>query len=47
MPTEKSLTYDMGGLIIKAKGARLRTYEITYIRSGSPGDLSGLKEELI
>jgi C-terminal processing protease CtpA/Prc len=34
----------MGGLIIKAKGARLRTYEITHIRSGSPGDLSGLKE---
>lgn len=34
----------MGGLIIKAKGARLRTYEITHLRSGSPGELAGLKE---
>jgi hypothetical protein len=41
---KKKFNYDMGGLIIKAKGARLRTYEITHIRSGSPGDLAGLKE---
>lgn len=41
---KKKFNYDMGGLIVKAKGARLRAYEITHIRSGSPGELAGLKE---
>lgn len=41
---KKKFNHDMGGLIIKAKGARLRTYEITHLRSGSPGELAGLKE---
>lgn len=40
----KKFNYDMGGLIIKAKGARLRAYEITHLRNGSPGQLAGLKE---
>lgn len=41
---KKKFNNDMGGLIIKAKGARLRTYEITHLRSGSPGERAGLKE---
>ncbi len=41
---KKKFNYDMGGLIVKAKGARLRTYEITHLRSGSPGEQAGLKE---
>ncbi len=41
---KKKFNHDMGGLIIKAKGARLRTYEITHLRNGSPGELAGLKE---
>lgn len=40
----KKFNHDMGGLIIKAKGARLRTYEITHLRKDSPGELAGLKE---
>lgn len=41
---KKEFNYDMAGLIIKAKGSRLRTYEITHLRNGSPGEQAGLKE---
>lgn len=41
---KKKFNYDMGGITIKAKGARLRTFEITHIRSGSPAERAGLKE---
>jgi len=40
----KKFNYDMAGIIVKAKGARLRAYEITHLRNGSPGKLAGLKE---
>lgn len=40
---KNKFNYDMGGLTIKAKGARLRDYEITDLRDGSPGKLSGLR----
>jgi C-terminal processing protease CtpA/Prc len=34
--------YNMSGLTIKAKGASLRTFEITNIRPNSPAEKSGL-----
>ena len=40
----KKFNYDMAGIIVKAKGARLRAYEITHLRNGSPGEMAGLKE---
>lgn len=40
---KRHFNYDMSGLTVKAKGARLRNYEITNIRNGSPGDNAGLK----
>ncbi len=39
----REFNYDMGGITVKAKGARLRTYEITDLREGSPGAKAGLK----
>ncbi|MEQ8425343.1 MAG: aspartyl protease family protein, partial [Cyclobacteriaceae bacterium] len=39
----KKFNYDMSGLTIKAKGAKLRTFEITELREGSPGKRAGLK----
>ncbi len=35
--------YDMSGITVKAKGARLRTFEITDLRKGSPGEKAGLQ----
>lgn len=40
---KNDFNYDMGGITVKAKGARLSTYEITSLREGSPGDAAGLK----
>lgn len=40
----KTFNYDMSGLTVKAIGARLRTYQITNVREGSPGSLAGLEE---
>jgi hypothetical protein len=34
--------YDMSGITLKAKGAQLRTYEISELRKGSPAEQSGL-----
>ncbi|MGE0770567.1 MAG: aspartyl protease family protein [Cyclobacteriaceae bacterium] len=39
---KRGFNYNMSGLTVKAKGARLRTYEITDIREDSPGSHSGL-----
>lgn len=39
---KRGFNYNMSGLTVKAKGARLRTYEITDIREDSPGSNSGL-----
>lgn len=39
----KTFNYDMSGLTVKAIGARLRTYEITGVRDGSPGGAAGLQ----
>jgi len=39
----KHFNYDMSGITIKAIGARLRTYQITNIRDGSPGQEAGLQ----
>lgn len=40
---KKNFNYDMSGISVKAIGARLRTYQITNIRTGSPGDIAGLQ----
>lgn len=34
--------YDMSGITLKAKGAQLRTYEISELRNGSPAQKAGL-----
>lgn len=39
---KKKFNYDMSGLTIKAKGARLRSFEITDLREGSPAAKAGL-----
>ena len=36
--------YDMSGITVKAIGARLRTYQITNIREGSPSQMAGLEK---
>ena len=40
---KKKFNYDMSGLTIRAKGARLRSYEITNLREDSPAEKAGLK----
>lgn len=39
---KKKFNYDMSGLTIRAKGARLRSFEITDLREGSPAAKAGL-----
>lgn len=39
----KEFNYDMSGITVKAIGSRLRTYQVTNVRLGSPGQLSGLE----
>ncbi len=38
----KKFYYSLSGLTLKAKGARLRSYEITDVRAGSAADKAGL-----
>lgn len=35
--------YDMSGITIKAKGAQLRTYEVSELRKGSPAEQAGVQ----
>lgn len=39
---KKPSNYDMSGITLKAKGAQLRTYEISQLRKDSPSEQSGL-----
>ncbi len=41
---KKKFFYNMSGIVVKAKGSRLSTFEIVDIRENSSGDLAGLKK---
>jgi hypothetical protein len=40
----KAFHYNLSGITIKAKGSKLNVYQITKVRSKSPGDLADLRE---
>jgi C-terminal processing protease CtpA/Prc len=41
---KKQFHYNLSGITVKAKGAKLNVYEITKVRQKSPGDKAGLLE---
>ncbi|WP_185156056.1 aspartyl protease family protein [Fulvivirga kasyanovii] len=41
---KKDFTYNLSGLVVKAIGSRLNTYEITEVRKGSAGEKAGFKK---
>ena len=41
---KKPFTYNMSGLVVKAKGSRLNTYEIVSVREESSGEKAGFKK---
>ncbi|MEQ8576475.1 MAG: PDZ domain-containing protein, partial [Fulvivirga sp.] len=41
---KKKFFYNMSGIVVKAKGSRLSTFEIVDIRENSSGALAGLKQ---
>jgi hypothetical protein len=41
---KKKFYFNLSGIDIKAKGASLKTFEVTNVRRGSPGDKAGFKE---
>jgi hypothetical protein len=40
---KKKFSYNLSGLVVKAKGSRLNTFEITQVRTGSSGEMAGFQ----
>jgi hypothetical protein len=40
---KKKYSYNLSGLVVKAKGSRLNTFEITQVRTGSSGEAAGFQ----